>query len=248
MRPLGHIIATGLGLLVLAAQPARAAGDGLITRPSAHSTDATIQRFEAAVRKQGWVVFGELDHAAAAKAAGMALDRRTVILFGSPRAGTPVMRAHPTLARELPMRVLVWRDAQGHVFVTRSSGADIATRVFARHGVALPQQAQDATEATRLLVVPLRRDSSPGHVHRRMAVRICARSEGAVFRGHYIVVRLGPACGGHHALARAVTTQPVPLRWFRAGGWRHREGGRVRAHGGRSGGCRSGPRAASNPG
>jgi hypothetical protein len=46
-----------------------------------------------------------------------------------------------------PMRVLVWQDAQGKVFVTRSTGADIAARVFARHGIALPQSVQDGTEA-----------------------------------------------------------------------------------------------------
>lgn len=147
MRPFLYIGAILLGLLALAAPPAHAAGDGLITLPSAHTADDTIQRFEAAVRKEGWIVFSEVDHAAAAKAVGMALDRRTVILFGSPRGGTPAMVAHPTLALDLPMRVLVWQDAQGKVFVTRSSGADIATRVFARHGVTVPQAGQDGTEA-----------------------------------------------------------------------------------------------------
>jgi uncharacterized protein (DUF302 family) len=146
MRAVLHVLAL-CGLLALAVTPALAGGDGLVTRPSAHSVDDTIQRFEGAVRKAGWVVFGEVDHAAAARAVGMTLDRRTVILFGNPRTGTPAMAAHPTLALDLPMRVLVWQDAQGKVFVTRSTGADIAARVFARHGIALPQSVQDGTEA-----------------------------------------------------------------------------------------------------
>lgn len=135
------------GLLALTVAPARARDDGLVTSSRAHSADETIQRFEAAVRKEGWVVFGEVDHAAAANAVGMALDRRTVILFGSPRTGTPAIAAHPTLALGLPMRVLAWQDAQGRVFVTRSTGADIAARVFARHGVTVPPKGQEGTEA-----------------------------------------------------------------------------------------------------
>mgnify|MGYP001806296130 CR=1 FL=1 len=127
------------------AQPA--ADAGLVTRPSAHATAATLQRFTAAVRAEGWVVFTEIDHAAAATAAGLTLRPRTVVLFGNPRAGTAAMAAHPTLAIDLPMRVLVWEDDQGRAFVTRSTGADISARVFARHGIPLPPPAQQGTDS-----------------------------------------------------------------------------------------------------
>ena len=120
--------------------------DGLVTRPSAYPVRETLDRFEAAVKAAGWVVFSEVDHAAAAQAVGMTLAPRTVVLFGNPRAGTPAMAAHPTLAIDLPMRVLVWADEQGHAFVTRSTGADIASRVFARHGVSVPPAAQAETD------------------------------------------------------------------------------------------------------
>lgn len=133
--------------IALLAAPAARAADGLTSRPSRHSTDETIKRFEAAVREAGWVVFGEVDHAAAAKTAGMSLHRRTVIMFGNPKTGTPAMAAHPTLGLDLPMRVLVWEDGGGHVYLTRSTGADIATRVFARHGVKLPAAARKDMEA-----------------------------------------------------------------------------------------------------
>lgn len=129
-------------ILPAAAQPA-----GLVTQPSAHSVRATLDRFAQAVREAGWVVFTEIDHAAAAQAVQLPLRPRTVILFGNPRAGTPAMRAQPTLALDLPLRALVWEDEAGRVFLTRSSGEDIASRVFARHGITQDAVAQSGTEA-----------------------------------------------------------------------------------------------------
>lgn len=126
--------------------PANAGEAGLVTVPSAYDLRATVDRFEDGVRAAGWVVFTEIDHAAAAKAAGLALAPRTVVIFGNPKSGTPAMASHPTLAVDLPMRVLVWQDDSGHVFVTRSTGQDTASRVFARHGVDLPAEAQKSNE------------------------------------------------------------------------------------------------------
>lgn len=83
------------------AQQSVAANSGLITMPSKYSVAETIQRFETAIRAksdQGWMVFTELDHAAAAEKNGLKLPARTVIVFGNPRAGTPAMQEAPTLA------------------------------------------------------------------------------------------------------------------------------------------------------
>jgi uncharacterized protein (DUF302 family) len=142
-----RLAAITLVLVLLAAPPALAQQDGLVTVPSAHALRPTLDRFGAAVRQAGWVVFAEVDHAAAARDAGLSLDPRIVVLFGNPRAGTPAMAARPTLALDLPMRILVWQDAQGAVQVTRSTGQDVATRVFARHGITVAPQDQAATEA-----------------------------------------------------------------------------------------------------
>lgn len=133
-------LALALGL------PGEARAEGLVTRPSAHSVRVTLDRFAAAVRAAGWVVFTEIDHAAAARAADLPLRPRTVLIFGNPRAGTPAMQANPTLALDLPMRVLVWEDDSGRVFLTRSSGEDIAERVFARHGITVPPEGRAGTE------------------------------------------------------------------------------------------------------
>jgi uncharacterized protein (DUF302 family) len=132
---------------LLAGQPALAQDGGLVTVPSTHGVRPTLDRFAAAVREAGWVVFGEVDHAAAARQAGLTLPARTVVMFGNPRAGTGAMAQRPTLALDLPMRILVWEDASGRVFVTRSTGADIASRVFARHGITVPPEQQAGTEA-----------------------------------------------------------------------------------------------------
>ncbi|MFC7477815.1 DUF302 domain-containing protein [Dankookia sp. GCM10030260] len=141
----GCLVAAALAALA-SGLPARAQPVGLVTRPSAHPPRATLDRFAAAVREAGWIVFTEVDHAAAAREAGLALRARTVVLFGNPRAGTPGIAANPTLAIDLPMRVLVWEDDQGRTMVTRSTGVDIAERVFARHGVGIPPEAQRATD------------------------------------------------------------------------------------------------------
>ncbi len=135
-----------LGSLVLPTGPALAQDAGLVTRAAPHTVAHTLQRLRQAIQGMGWVVFGEVDHAAAARTAGMELRPRTVVLFGNPKGGTPPMRSHPTLALDLPMRMLVWEDDQGRTMVTRSTGADIAQRVFARHGVAVDAQGQAGTE------------------------------------------------------------------------------------------------------
>jgi len=82
-----------------------AADSGLITMTSKYSVEVTVQRFEAAIKEksdQGWMVFTEIDHAAAAEKNGLKLPARTVIVFGNPRSGTPSMQKSPTLAIDGP--------------------------------------------------------------------------------------------------------------------------------------------------
>src|SRR6266849_8057175 len=90
---------------------ALAADDGLITKPSKYSVQETVARFEAAVKEReaaGFTVFTEIDHAAAAKKFGLEMRPRTVIVFGNPKLGTPVMVKTPTLAIDVPPKALVW--------------------------------------------------------------------------------------------------------------------------------------------
>jgi uncharacterized protein (DUF302 family) len=115
-----------------------ATDSGLITMPSKYSVGETIQRFEAAIKassSQGWMVFTELDHSAAAAKNGLKLLPRTVIVFGNPRAGTPAMAKAATLAIDVPPKALVWEDAQGKVWLTYNSGEYLQTYVYPRHGL-----------------------------------------------------------------------------------------------------------------
>lgn len=70
----------------------------------------------------------EVDHAAAAQSVGLQMQRAHVLIFGNPRAGTPLMQAAPLVALELPLKVLVWQDGDGTVRVTYQSPAYLAER------------------------------------------------------------------------------------------------------------------------
>ncbi|CAA9238042.1 MAG: hypothetical protein AVDCRST_MAG95-1306 [uncultured Adhaeribacter sp.] len=117
--------------------PPSAAKSGLVTVASNYPMAETIERFEAAVRAKKWVVFTQIDHAAAAKAAGLQLLPRTVIIFGNPKSGTPLMQTNPTLAIDLPLKALVWQDDNGKVWLTYNSVEFLGQRVYARHGLTL---------------------------------------------------------------------------------------------------------------
>lgn len=115
---------------------------GLVTLSSHHDVPDTIRRFEAAVEAKGWVVFTTIDHAAAAKAAGLELLPRTVIVFGNPKAGTDPMRSNPTLAIDLPMKALVWQDPAGKVWLTYNSADYVGGSIYPRHGFEVPAPAR----------------------------------------------------------------------------------------------------------
>jgi len=120
--------------------------DGLITRPSPHSVDATIEKFEAAARKRGFVVFTRLDHAAAAESVGLKMPRSTVIVFGNPRAGTPIFIKFPTYAIDVPPKALVWEDSSGKVFLSYNSAAYISGTLYPRHSSQASIGGSDQTE------------------------------------------------------------------------------------------------------
>lgn len=122
--------------------------DGLITKPSAHSVDATIERFEAAVKKRGFMVFARLDHAAAAESVGLKMPRATVIVFGNPRLGTPVFIKTPTVAIDLPPKAMVWEDSNGKVFLSYNSSEFLNGTIYVRHGVQSDKAVAAKVEST----------------------------------------------------------------------------------------------------
>ena len=116
---------------------AHAADDGLITKPSRYSVKETVGRFEAAVKEReaaGFIVFTEIDHAAAAKKFGLDMRPRTVIVFGNPKLGTPAMVKMPKLAIDVPPKALVWEDDQGKVWLSYNSADYLSKTIYPRHG------------------------------------------------------------------------------------------------------------------
>ena len=120
---------------------AHAADDGLITKPSKYSVEETVARFEAAVKQReaaGFMVFTEIDHAAAAKKFGLDMRPRMVIVFGNPKLGTPTMVKTPLLAIDVPPKALVWEDDQGRVWLSYNSSDYLSNTIYKRHGAAVP--------------------------------------------------------------------------------------------------------------
>lgn len=73
----------------------------------------TLKRLLDAIARRGLTVFGQIDHAAAAREVDLDLREEVVVVFGNPRAGTPLMQADPKIGLELPLRMLVWDSDEG---------------------------------------------------------------------------------------------------------------------------------------
>ena len=100
---------------------------GIVTKISPRSVADTVTRFTGILGAKGVKVFAVIDQTAAAREAGLELPDTTLVIFGSPAAGTPVMVAAPLVALDLPLKVLVWDDA-GQTKVTYVSPAELAAR------------------------------------------------------------------------------------------------------------------------
>ena len=128
-------------LMCVTAVTTYAADDSLITKPSRYSVKETVARFEAAVKQReavGYIVFAEIDHARAAKKLGLDMRARTVIIFGNPKVGTPVMVKTPLLAIDVPPKALVWEDDEGKVWLSYNSADYLFRTVYPRHGAEVP--------------------------------------------------------------------------------------------------------------
>lgn len=105
------------GALALMAMPALAMSDDIIKVRSAGSVDSTMDRLETLVTNAGATVFARVDHAGGAQSAGMALEPSQLLIFGNPKLGTPAMQDDPLAGLFLPLRVLVYRDGAGQVWL-----------------------------------------------------------------------------------------------------------------------------------
>ena len=108
--------------------------NGIVNRPSRHSVDQTVEKLEALLRAKGVALFAVVDHSGEAAKVGMTMRPTKLLIFGNPKAGTPLMQAAPSIAIDLPLKILVAEDAERKVWISYNSPRYLQQR----HG--LPQE------------------------------------------------------------------------------------------------------------
>ena len=96
-------------------------GTGIVDTPSNHSVDQTVERLKKILEANGVTLFALVDHSGEAEKAGMKMRPTKLLIFGSPKAGTPIMLAAPSIAIDLPLKILIWEDKNGKVWVSYNS-------------------------------------------------------------------------------------------------------------------------------
>lgn len=117
-----------LPLLLLSTPTVALGADGLIRVESALSATETMDRFETNAKERGLTVFARIDHAAGAETVGKSLRPTELLIFGNPQGGTPFMECAQTAGIDLPLKALVWEDAEGQVWLGYNDPAYLAER------------------------------------------------------------------------------------------------------------------------
>jgi len=117
-------------IIVLALLPlgSLSAADGIASQPSPYAFAETVDRLEAMLRSRNITIFAKIDHAAEAAKVGLAMPSTQVLIFGNPRAGTPLMLAAPAIAIDLPLKVLVSQDPAGKASVSYNTASFLQQR------------------------------------------------------------------------------------------------------------------------
>ena len=104
---------------------------GIIDIPSNHTVDEALEKLKGILHAKGITLFALVDHSGEAEKAGIAMRPTKLLIFGSPKAGTPLMLAAPSIAIDLPLKILIWEDAGGKVWLSYNS----PEYLLERHGV-----------------------------------------------------------------------------------------------------------------
>ncbi|MGA8570065.1 MAG: DUF302 domain-containing protein [Candidatus Binataceae bacterium] len=102
--------------------------NGIIDKPGNHSVDETAEKLQAILRAKGIALFALVDHSGEAAKVGMKMRPTKLLIFGNPKAGTPLMQASPSIAIDLPLKILIWEDAAGKVWVSYNSSTYLRER------------------------------------------------------------------------------------------------------------------------
>lgn len=101
---------------------------GITTIVSAHSVDATVEKLKAILSAKGVSLFALVDHSGEAEKVGMKMHPTKLLIFGSPKGGTPVMLAAPSIAIDLPLKILVWEDENAKTWISYNTPAYLRDR------------------------------------------------------------------------------------------------------------------------
>jgi uncharacterized protein (DUF302 family) len=107
------------------------AENGIVTIASHQPVDQTVQKLKAVLEAKGVKLFALVDHSGEAQKIGLEMRPTKLAIFGNPKAGTPLMIAAPTIAIDLPLKILIWEDGRGKVWVSYNS----PNYLQARHGL-----------------------------------------------------------------------------------------------------------------
>jgi uncharacterized protein (DUF302 family) len=103
-------------------------GNGIIDVPTLHSIDETVDKLKTILIEKGVTLFALIDHSGEAAKAGLVMRPTKLLIFGSPRAGTPLMLATPSIAIDLPLKILIWEDDRENVWLSFNSPEYLANR------------------------------------------------------------------------------------------------------------------------
>jgi len=103
-------------------------GKGIVDIPSNHTVDQTVQRLKGILEAKGVNLFALVDHSGEAEKAGLKMPPTKLLIFGSPKAGTPLMLASPSIAIDLPLKILIWEDDDGKAWISYNSPAYLQER------------------------------------------------------------------------------------------------------------------------
>jgi uncharacterized protein (DUF302 family) len=101
---------------------------GILTSPSPFSVEETLEHLQEIIRSRNLALFAHINHSGEARRVGLTMQEAHVLIFGNPKAGTPLMVASPLLALDLPLKVLVWQGEDGRVWVSYTDPAYLQSR------------------------------------------------------------------------------------------------------------------------
>lgn len=108
--------------------------NGIVNKPSSHSVNEAVAKLKGILQAKGVTLFALVDHSGEAEKVGMKMKPTKLLIFGNPKAGTPLMLAAPSCAIDLPLKILIWEDGGGKVWISYNNPQYLQKR----HG--LPQE------------------------------------------------------------------------------------------------------------